>query len=235
MTMPCRFCKWIFLLRLCLASRWVAFLQRLKMTRVCRHYKMTKCVFFVRHCEPFSQKRRGNPKIRLEFCPKFKAKIKKDEMLWIQSQILQKCSQTLARPALYRHSFHREFGFSDTKPTWRGLQGLELFVVWVFIKISNCHFKPFLKSKQMACKHKSKQKSILSFWAFCKKAKNPKKFKTYFKFVDTSLCSVWQGSSVWQNLGLWLDLASPCHCVPLKWLEMAKFRHCAKCKRWMLG
>jgi len=34
-----------------------------------------------RHCEPFSQKRRGNPKIRLEFCPKFKAKIKKDEML----------------------------------------------------------------------------------------------------------------------------------------------------------
>ena len=62
----------------------------LKMTRVRRHCKMTKCVFFVRHCEPFSQKRRGNPKIRLEFCPKFKAKIKKGEMLWIQSQILQK-------------------------------------------------------------------------------------------------------------------------------------------------
>ena len=66
----------------------------------------------------------------------------------------KKCSQTLARPALYRHSFHREFGFSDTKPTWRGLQGLEPFVVLSFYtkqKISNCHFKPFLKAaKQLA-------------------------------------------------------------------------------------
>ena len=49
--------------------------------KVRRHCKMTKCVFFVRHCEPFSQKWRGNPKIRLDFCPKFKAKIKKGEML----------------------------------------------------------------------------------------------------------------------------------------------------------
>ena len=150
--------------------------------------KWQECVVIVKWQSAFSlsviasrfhKKRRGNPKISLEFCPKFKAKIKKDEMLWIWSQILQKCSQTLARPALYRHSFHREFGFSDTKPTWRGLQGLEPFVVLSFYtkqKISNCHFKPFLKSKQMACKHKPRQKSILSFWAFCKKAKNP-----YFK------------------------------------------------------
>ena len=34
--------------------------------------------------------------------------------------------------------------------------------------------------------------AVLSFWAFCKKAKNPKKFKAHFKFMDTSLRSVWQ-------------------------------------------
>ena len=95
-----------FKVRVCILKVWI--FRYAQNDKVRRHYKMTKCVFFVRHCEPFSQKRRGNPKIRLEFCPKFKAKIKKDEMLWIQSQILQKCSQTLARPALYRHSFHRD-------------------------------------------------------------------------------------------------------------------------------
>lgn len=89
-----------------------------------------------------------------------------------KSNFTKKCSQTLARPALYRHSFHREFGFSDTKPTWRGLQGLEPFVVLSFCKNLKLPFEAVFKSNQATCKHKSKQKSILSFWAFDRKQPN---------------------------------------------------------------
>ena len=38
-----------------------AFLQKAQNDKIRRHFQMAKCVFFVRHCEPFLQKRRGNP------------------------------------------------------------------------------------------------------------------------------------------------------------------------------
>ena len=107
--------------------------------------------------------------IRLEFCPKFKAKIKKDEMLWnSKSNVTKKCAQTLARPALYRHSFHRDLDLAIQSLLGWVCKGLSSLLFWAFVKISNCYFKPFLKGNQMACKHKPKQKYILSFWAFVK-------------------------------------------------------------------
>ena len=51
--------------------------------------------------------------------------------------------------------------------TWLGFHS-RLLGLWVCARLGFCH-------------------AVLSFWAFYKKAKNPKKFKAYFKFMDTSL------------------------------------------------
>ena len=74
--------------------------------------------------------------ISLEFCPKFKAKIKKDEMLWnSKSNFTKRCSQTLARPALYRHSFHRDLDLAIQSLLGGVCKGLNSLLFWaVFIK-----------------------------------------------------------------------------------------------------
>ena len=50
MTMSCRLCKWIFLLRLRLATHWVAFFAKGSIWQSPRHHYATKTPF-ARHCE----------------------------------------------------------------------------------------------------------------------------------------------------------------------------------------
>ena len=73
--------------------------------------------------------------ISLEFCPKFKAKIKKDEMLWnSKSNFTKRCSQTLARPALYRHSFHRDLDLAIQSLLGGVCKGLNSLLLWAFVR-----------------------------------------------------------------------------------------------------
>ena len=53
-----------------------------------------------------------------------------------------------------------------------------------------------------------KWRRILSFWAFCKKAKNPrpKNANSHFKFVDTSLC--YAKFSMTRVLSFWAECVS---------------------------
>ena len=128
-----------------------------------------------------------------------------------KSNFTKKCSQTLARPALYRHSFHRDLDLAIQSLLGGVCKGLNSLLLWAFVKISNCHLKPFLKAtKQLANIIKAKiylvvlsllQKATQRVARHSRSKKiHTLKCKFALWFMDTSLRSVWQDKSVWQGL-----------------------------------